>query len=44
MLVPLSGNNCTQIHNNVLSKLDELKHGRLNIATPSTPLSWSAKI
>ena len=39
-LVPLSGSNCTQIHYNVLSKLDELKHGRLNIATPS----WSAEL
>ena len=43
-LVPLSETNCTQIHYNVLSKLDELKHGRLNIATPGSPPSWSAEI
>ena len=43
-LVPLSGTNCTQIHYNILSKLDELKHGRLNIATPGSPPSWSAEI
>ena len=43
-LVPLSGTNCTQIHYNVLSKLDELKHGRLNIATPGSPPSWSAEL
>ena len=40
-LVPLSGSNCTQIHYNVLSKLDELKHGRLNIGSPP---SWSAEL
>ena len=39
-LVPLSGSNCTQIHYNVLTKLGELKHGRLNIATPDNPPSW----
>ena len=43
-LVPLSGSNCTQIHYNVLSKLDELKRGRLNIATPGSPPSWSAEL
>ena len=43
-LVPLSGSNCTQIHYNVLTKLDELKHGRLNIATPGSPPSWSAEL
>ena len=43
-LVPLSGSNCTQIHYNVLSKLDELKHGRLHIATPGSPPSWSAEL
>ena len=43
-LVPLSGSNCTQIHYNVLSKLDELRHGRLNIATPGSPPSWSAEL
>ena len=43
-LVPLSGTNCTQIHCNVLSKLDEFKHGRVNIATPGSPPSWSAEL
>ena len=43
-LVPLSGTNCTQIHYNVLSKLDEFKYGRLNIATPGSPPSWSAEL
>ena len=43
-LVPLSGSNCTQIHYNVLSKLDELKHGRLNIATSGSLPSWSAEL
>ena len=43
-LVPLSGTKCTQIHYNVLSKLDEFKHGRLNIATPGSPPSWSAEL
>ena len=43
-LVPLSGTNCTQIHYNVLSKLDEVKHGRLNIATTGSPPSWSAEL
>ena len=43
-LVPLSGSNCTQIHYIVLSKLDELKHGRLHIAAPGSPPSWSAEL
>ena len=43
-LVPLSGTNCTQIHYNVLSKLNEFKYGRLNIATPGSPPSWSAEL
>ena len=43
-LVPLSGSNCTQINYNVLSKLNEIKHGVLNIATPGNPPSWSAEI
>ena len=43
-LVPLSGTNCTQIHYNVLSKLDEFKQGRFNIATPGSPPSWSAEL
>ena len=43
-LVPLSGTNCTKIHCNVLSKRDEFKHGRLNIATPGSPPSWSAEL
>ena len=43
-LVPLSGTNCTQIHYNVLSKLNEFKRGRLNIATPGSPPSWSAEL
>ena len=43
-LVPLSGSNCTQLHYIVLSKLDEFKHGRLNIATPGSPPSWSAEL
>ena len=43
-LVPLSGSNCTVIHYIVFSKLDELKHGRLNIATPGSPPSWSAEL
>ena len=43
-LVPLSGTNCTQIHFNILSKLDEYKHERLSIATPGSPPSWSAEL
>ena len=43
-LVPLSGSNCTQLHYNVLSKVGELKHERLNIATPGCPPSWSAEL
>ena len=43
-LVPLSGSNCTQIHYNVLSKVDELKHGRLNITASGSPPSWSAEL
>ena len=43
-LVPLSGTNCTQIHYNVLSTLDEFKHEMLNIATPGSPPSWSAEL
>ena len=43
-LVPLSGTNCTQIHYNILSKLNEFKHGRVSIATPGSPPSWSAEL
>ena len=43
-LVPLFGNKCTQINYNVLSKLNEFKHGVLNIATPGYPTSWLANI
>ena len=43
-LVPLSGSNCTQINYKVLSKINEFKHGVLNIATPGNPPSWSAEI
>ena len=43
-LVPLSGSNCTQINYKVFNKIDEFKHGVLNIATPGNSPSWLAEV